>query len=538
MALWIPLETNNIVGDRARIHRRLQRIVGSVEFEIASDHSAFRILGPAVPYHSLDPCLAIGLAKLPNAPSRAEIVNYRRHTPAFDLCLEDSWSGYFVAKWLKESSIDNDIVLLHLDHHTDMMPLLLQRHATLLIDPTDDEALDVHSAGAWEKAIAAGSIGIGTFMTALFYLRNRLHVRHINNYTSSDYTTYDVIREEQSYLEIPDRRFAVVRKKRRDGSAVGTYRGGSDPSSVISDLPDGRIAVHIDLDYLINDFNGNPSAAEWVPDPSQRDVAAAKLESFFEALTPAAARVERWIVATSPGFCSGYHWSWLLARIQRGIERIADGSQILGSIEPQRYWTRFEPHQLERLRGSIKECGFGCVERALDDDLLERLQCEARSQVGAAVTADGDDETSYHARIGQLGPVARRLLESPETAALLQAVFGAEVVLTDNASCFTYYVGNDHLGLHRDRPSSCLVTLIVYLDAVSPDPSSVDTGLVLRVYARDPPANEPPAVIIPTMVGSLVIGRGSETWHERPRLQPGEHVVALTACFGASAAAD
>lgn len=205
----------------------------------------------------------------------------------------------------------------------------------------------------------------------------------------------------------------------------------------------------------------------------------------------------------------------------------------------RRHWVRCHPEQLATLRFNVKEFGFACLEHALDSELLGRLQAEATAQLDPTITAaaEGGSETGYHARIGTLGAVAKSLLKSHETATFLQAVFGEAMVLTEDASCFTYYQDGDYLGLHRDRPSACFVTMIVYLDAVSPDPEAANTGLILHVYGKECPAADPPRLLIPTIAGALVVGRGSESWHRRPRLQTGEHVAALTACFAAAVSA-
>lgn len=321
----IPLESNFLRdSDQSEVNRRIQRIVGSVEFEVVRDERAFRILGPAVPYHSIDPFLSDGLTRLRRDLRIDRASSHRTRTAAFDLCLEDSWSGYFVAEWLRTSPTAEDIVFIHLDDHTDMMPSLLERRADSLVDPTDGRVFDVLCSADWQKGIGSGSIGIGSFVTALFYLRNRLHVRHINNYPTSDYTLYSVKHAAQAYPEIPDRGFASIRKTRVHSSdAVGTYRGGRDPARVLAAIPTGRIVVHIDLDYLINDFNGNPCDRGWSPAAHLTELAGRKLDAFFDALLGITARVDRWIVATSPGFCSAYHWAWLLERIERGIEGIS-----------------------------------------------------------------------------------------------------------------------------------------------------------------------------------------------------------------------
>jgi len=37
--------------------------------------------------------------------------------------------------------------------------------------------------------------------------------------------------------------------------------------------------------------------------------------------------------------------------------------------------------------------------------------------------------------------------------------------------------------------------------------------------------------ILPTKAGTLVLGLGSMNWHERPTLQDGEYLTAMTACY-------
>jgi len=321
-------------SDPADVDRRLERIVRSSRFEVVREACAFRILGPAVPYHAFDPFLAAGLTRLRRDLRMEHAQSFRTRAEAcppelqrrwaFDLCLEDSWSGCFIAEWLRASPTADDLVLIHLDHHTDMMSSLLQRCGQALVDPTDGRVFDARSGDDWQKGIASGSIGIGSFVTTLFELPNRLHVRHINNYETSDYATYRVVHADLRYSEIPERSFATIRKRRdHPPDAAGTYRGGADPATVLDPIPPGRIVVHIDLDYLINDFNGNPCDDGWTPAADARVPASRKLDAFFETLLASDRPVDRWIVATSPGFCSAYHWPWLLEHIERGIERVA-----------------------------------------------------------------------------------------------------------------------------------------------------------------------------------------------------------------------
>jgi hypothetical protein len=332
----IPLDPA-FLRDRnpADIERRLERIVRCSRFEVVHDACGFRILGPAVPYHAIDPFLAAGLTALQRDLRMEDAQSFRVCTTAFDLCLEDSWSGYFAVESLRDTPPAEDVVFIHLDHHTDMMSSLLEQRGNAVVDPADGRTFDARSGADWRKSIESGSIGIGSFVTTLFQLPNRLHVRHINDFVTSDYTTYGVVHATQSYPEIPGRSFATIRKRRdHPAEAAGTYRGGCDPARVLAGMPPGRILVHIDLDYLINDFNGNPCDPGWAPAADARTTASGKINAFFDALLTTGLRVDRWIVATSPGFCSAYHWPWLLECIERGIQRVTPAEVYASQVGP------------------------------------------------------------------------------------------------------------------------------------------------------------------------------------------------------------
>ena len=185
------------------------------------------------------------------------------------------------------------------------------------------------------------------------------------------------------------------------------------------------------------------------------------------------------------------------------------------------------------LRAKVREFGFGCLEDALEDALFAALRAEAAELRRAALGAKDDGAVPYQSRIGDLGEAAKAFLAGGAIADLLRAVFGEAFVLSEDASCYTYYETGDFLSAHKDRAAECAVTVILYLDAASPNPQSPDTGLALRVYAVNLEERPTPRIVIPTRIGTLVVGRGSQTWHERPRLQEGEYVAALTACYSA-----
>ncbi|MGA7181152.1 MAG: hypothetical protein WBX11_16420 [Thiobacillaceae bacterium] len=202
--------------------------------------------------------------------------------------------------------------------------------------------------------------------------------------------------------------------------------------------------------------------------------------------------------------------------------------------EAGEYEIRCTTETLLSLRASVSEYGFAYLEDALGDELKAALRAEAVAGSDSARSAIESDTIPYKARIAELGDDALSFLTSPSIVQLFQAMFEEPLVLSKDASCYTFYGPGDFLSLHRDRPVECVATLIAYLVAASPDPQSPQTGLSLRVFGEQSEKAAEPRLVIPTRIGTLVVGRGSRFWHERPPLQPGEHVIALTACFAAA----
>jgi hypothetical protein len=199
----------------------------------------------------------------------------------------------------------------------------------------------------------------------------------------------------------------------------------------------------------------------------------------------------------------------------------------------QSYEIRFTTETQLSLRASVSEYGFAYLEDALGDELTA-LRAEAALKRDNARSAIESSAIPYKARIADLGDDALSFLRSPSIAQLLNALFDEPLTLSEDASCYTFYGPGDFLSLHRDRPVECTATLILYLDAASPDPHSPLTGLSLRVFGEHGEKAAEPRLIIPTGIGTMVVGSGSRTWHERPPLQPDERVIALTACFAAA----
>jgi hypothetical protein len=280
--------------------------------------SAVRLLGPDMTYHQVDPYLPQRLKEM--GVDRGEILSYISSTERMDICFEDSWTGYFIAERFRKSQSGIDLTIIHLDDHTDMMPTLLCVSGDRLTDPTSGAPFDPRCSGNWVSAIHSGAINIGNYMTALYYSGSHVHIRHLNNAPEQSQSCW-ILRDRRQYELIPAKQFASIAKLNSSGpDIVGSYCAASSPEEVLNRYRSDWTIIHIDLDYFINDFNGASRGADYRPDPALRTKAEGKLERFFDALAKSGIKADRWMIATSPGFCSAFHWEWLLSEIRRKID--------------------------------------------------------------------------------------------------------------------------------------------------------------------------------------------------------------------------
>lgn len=322
----IPLDPSFILRHgTAQTEAELRRIVCSVKFELLEKENAVRLLGPEMSYHEADPYLQKRLDEM--FVGRQEVLTYMSRDESLDICFEDSWTGYFIAELNGEARRGEGLTIIHLDDHTDLMATLLCVSDCGLVDPTSGALFDPMCSSSWRMAIHSGAVNIGNYLTPLYYSDKPIHIRHLNN-GSGQGAFFWIAREPCRYDLFPGRRFAAIAKLNSPGpDVVGSYYVSSSANDVVRIQPSTRAVIHIDLDYFINDFNGASRGATYVPDPALRDNATKKLEGFFGALANSDIIVERWIIATSPGFCSAYHWKWLLKELEQRIG--AYGNRLL-----------------------------------------------------------------------------------------------------------------------------------------------------------------------------------------------------------------
>lgn len=278
-------------------------------------------------YHGADPDLVDVCSELFEDVTSKNILAFREHRPLFDFCLEDTWTYFFIQRQLAGDP-EQRVDLLHLDDHSDMTPPLLSRSETGLIDIPLGIELEPGNGGSIETAISSGAIGIGNFLSPLFHHRANLRVSHLCNTDRVGAIEYEVVRE---CVEIPIveglSRIGVRHARPGEAGQNNSYVISSRVEDLIERMPGGeagRLLVHVDLDYFINDYDGgNVQGVTAAQDAAAVEAARTKLRRFFEGMRLLGRPVERWIVATSPGFCGARHWGWLIDELSAGIEQLA-----------------------------------------------------------------------------------------------------------------------------------------------------------------------------------------------------------------------
>lgn len=235
------------------------------------------------------------------------------------VCLEDSWSGHFLACMLQGAPPGTPVTLLHLDDHLDLGPTLLAWTASgTLVDPMCRRLFDATDPKDWVGAIGSGAVNIGNWLTAaLLGLMARpgagpVTVHHLvppgNVHISLGQST--LVAVPLSYSFLPDHSFAGVERVGVEGGPH-QYLATLDVDAAFNAQPEGLVILHIDLDVFANDFNGGSAAC-----PPYRLSDIEWQSAVLNAIRRVHGRLAGTVVATSPGFCAAWRWRGLIAAIE------------------------------------------------------------------------------------------------------------------------------------------------------------------------------------------------------------------------------
>ena len=187
--------------------------------------------------------------------------------------------------------------------------------------------------------------------------------------------------------------------------------------------------------------------------------------------------------------------------------------------------------QRAALTSAFAQRGLAVFDDGLSPSWLEALREEAKTARAAAWVCERGPQDApplQRNHRADLGTRARALLTSDALTEFVHQVTGCPAKVSFEATCFTYYSSGDYLEAHTDRPSSCLLTMLFYLQADHHPNIGAGPGLSLEVQ-RAPSEGGP--TTIATKVGRVLVLAGSSISHGRPRLWPREHATMLSACF-------
>ena len=310
----------------AEIRDAVLPLIRSNIYRVDPRKKAIEIDGPDVSHHVIDPDLEIGLRWLGIGSDAASRLNFSDERQRLSLALEDSWCGMFLARHLATLRDDEPLTIIHLDDHTDMMSTLLTVESDAdgslaLQDPLSGAAFDPASPTDWHSAIASGAISIGSFLTPFFALDRIVEVFHLKADLEKA-ESFRVAPQAAGHELLAGYRFHAIHLA---ASAAGAdpkclYRRSNDAHELLAHLAkDRRAAIHIDLDYFLNDFNGNAWQVGEINMVATRSCALERLDHFFSALDRSGAAIACWMIGVSPGFCSARHWRFLIEQIERRI---------------------------------------------------------------------------------------------------------------------------------------------------------------------------------------------------------------------------
>ncbi len=276
-----------------------------------------------------DPNILTGLHWWSPRLSISEVPTAVRQESGFQLALNDCWSLVAWSRWISDQAaqqdLPNELVLLHVDDHDDLMSPRIVRNERRWVDAITGEEFSLLDVSSVASAIESGAVGIGSFIVPLLYEVPRVHIRHlcVTEYSTSRPDFYRVeLGGARDDLLVPgaNRQSATLQRNSAGASPSGhSYRVASNPREWLAALPDAPVLLHLDLDFFNNRFNGD---SDWRNRPARHDPPLADILASVDAIF-AALRAEGILpkiadmtVALSPRFFPSEFWEPTIDRIR------------------------------------------------------------------------------------------------------------------------------------------------------------------------------------------------------------------------------
>ena len=278
----------------------------------------------------VDPRLAEGLAWWGPDGRVEDIHKLLRRDLGFQISLDDSWTLYDWSVWHSgvrtRGEMANEVVILHVDDHTDFMAPRVARDGSTWTDLITGKPCALRTPESVRQAILSGAVGIGSFVAPFLHELSRCDFRHLSQSVSrrAMVNSYEIsLNSERDTLLQPGASRPSLGLETCDASLeeFGSHRYvvTHSPEVWLSELPAWPVLLHIDMDYFNNRFDRD---SDWREAPIPRhdpDLPAMirALDEMFDALdrTGVGARIESIAVALSPGFFPAEFWSPMISRL-------------------------------------------------------------------------------------------------------------------------------------------------------------------------------------------------------------------------------
>jgi len=294
---------------------------------------------PSSADYYVDSRLEQGLAWWKTGTGITEIPRQVSHTPCGQLSLIDSWTLFSWSNWLAKRRMSgkatNEVVILHVDDHNDLMTPRLILHENHWRDPISDKVFDLYEPASVQSAILSGAIGVGSFMSPFIHTVSCVHLRHLSQTAPGEGTQdFSLVPKSlaDTILNIGGSRPAIGISRELDlpfndrlRANAKNYRFTRQLDAWLGELPEAPVLLHIDMDYFNNRYNGDSDWAkrEWTHDPTLPEIMLA-LDCIFKAINKSGvvSRIENVTVALSPGFFPAELWAPSVIQMQEHLAHL------------------------------------------------------------------------------------------------------------------------------------------------------------------------------------------------------------------------
>ncbi len=260
----------------------------------------------------------------------SQMALFRRSSGRMMTTLYDTWTLLAWSEWAKRSGArpGDRITILHLDDHRDLAAPRLATTAVGYEDLITGAAFDVLDPSSVKAACESGAVGMGSFLTPFLLRFPECDVRQLGQAPKITATTDSVFRAatvEDDLLRPGVGRPAIALEPTSGGPGPGRYRATDHLGHWLSDIEDGPVLLHVDMDYFNNRYDGD---GDWLDRRARHDppieMVLRRVDEVTAAIREAGLlhRIGAGAVAFSPGFFPAEMWHPAEERLRAGLEEL------------------------------------------------------------------------------------------------------------------------------------------------------------------------------------------------------------------------